>query len=109
MDRSLPENELDVRGLKCPLPAMLARKALARLAPLATLTVLADDPMALVDMPYMCHREGHTLEHTGEGPAHAVFHIRAKTGVPIPAAAEAEQDARGDPLHPEGPHRDQGV
>jgi len=51
-----------LRGLKCPLPAMLARKALDRLAPGTALTVLTSDPMAVVDIPHMCHREGHTFQ-----------------------------------------------
>lgn len=57
---------MDLRGLKCPLPAMLARKALAKLAPGTALTVLADDPMSAVDIPHMCHGEGHAV--TGMTP-----------------------------------------
>ena len=55
------EENLDLRGLKCPMPALLAKKALARLAPGAVLTVQTDDPMAVVDIPHMCHGEGHTV------------------------------------------------
>jgi tRNA 2-thiouridine synthesizing protein A len=55
------EEVLDLRGLKCPLPALLAKKALARLSPGAILKVLADDPMSVVDIPHMCHSEGHTV------------------------------------------------
>jgi tRNA 2-thiouridine synthesizing protein A len=58
---TLMDETLDLRGLKCPLPALLAKKAVARLAPGTTLTVLADDPMAVVDIPHMCHGEGHAL------------------------------------------------
>ncbi len=50
---------LDLRGLKCPMPALLARRALARSAPGAEIAVIADDPMAAVDIPHMCHQEGH--------------------------------------------------
>jgi len=53
---------LDLRGLKCPLPALLARKALARLSSRSALTVIADDPMSVVDIPHMCHGEGHAVE-----------------------------------------------
>ncbi len=56
------EESLDLRGLKCPLPALLAKKALARLHANATLRVLADDPMSVVDIPHMCHSEGHAVE-----------------------------------------------
>ena len=52
---------LDLRGLKCPLPALFARRALARLAPGVELEVLADDPLAAVDIPHMCHQENHAV------------------------------------------------
>jgi len=50
---------LDLRGLKCPLPALFARRALERAVPGTTLEVLADDPMAIVDVPHMCRQEGY--------------------------------------------------
>jgi tRNA 2-thiouridine synthesizing protein A len=55
------DETLDLRGLKCPLPALMTRKALARLTPGAGLTVLADDPLAAVDIPHMCWREGYEV------------------------------------------------
>jgi tRNA 2-thiouridine synthesizing protein A len=55
---------LDLRGLKCPLPALLARRALARLAPGAEIEVVADDPLAAVDIPHMCHHEGYAVLST---------------------------------------------
>ena len=52
---------LDLRGLKCPMPALMTRRALAR-APIGLeIEVTADDPMAAVDIPHMCHGEGHTI------------------------------------------------
>jgi len=36
------DETLDLRGLKCPLPALLAKKAMAKLPPGTSLTVLAD-------------------------------------------------------------------
>lgn len=50
---------LDLRGLKCPMPALLARRALERASPGETLEVVTDDPMAPIDMPHMCHQEGY--------------------------------------------------
>ena len=44
------DRRLDARGLLCPLPALKARAALAELAPGDTLTVLATDPEAPVDV-----------------------------------------------------------
>jgi len=56
------DEPFDLRGLKCPLPALMARKALASCAPGTKLTVYADDPMAAVDIPHMCHDEGHAFD-----------------------------------------------
>jgi tRNA 2-thiouridine synthesizing protein A len=55
---------LDLRGLKCPLPALMARRALARRFPGTVLVVVADDPLAVLDIPYMCSGEGHTVMET---------------------------------------------
>ena len=48
---------LDLRGLKCPLPALLAKRALLRARPGTLLDVVADDPLATVDIPHMCAQE----------------------------------------------------
>ena len=59
---------LDLRGLKCPLPALFARRALARAEVGASIEVLSDDPLASVDLPYMCAREGYeVIESAREG------------------------------------------
>jgi tRNA 2-thiouridine synthesizing protein A len=49
---------LDLRGLKCPLPSLLARRALERGKPGTTIEVFVDDPMAPIDVPHMCRQEG---------------------------------------------------
>ena len=41
---------VDARGLRCPLPLVRARQALALLAPSETLVVLATDPEAPIDL-----------------------------------------------------------
>ena len=74
------DETLDLRGLKCPLPAMMAKKALARLNPGAGLIVLADDPLAAVDIPHMCHGEGHTVEGVASRDGYHEFALRAKSG-----------------------------
>jgi tRNA 2-thiouridine synthesizing protein A len=70
------EEVLDLRGLKCPLPALLAKKALARLGPGAALKVLADDPMSVVDIPHMCHSEGHAVECVASRDGTSEFVLR---------------------------------
>jgi tRNA 2-thiouridine synthesizing protein A len=83
-------DELDLRGLKCPLPALLARRAMARLAPGGRVTVLADDPMARVDIPHMCHEEGHRVEEVAERDGFAAFRLMARAEAARSPAADAE-------------------
>ena len=70
------DEELDLRNLKCPLPAMLARKALAKAAPGALLVALADDPLSVVDIPHMCHSDGHAVEDVTASGRHHIFRLR---------------------------------
>jgi len=49
---------LDLCGLKCPLPALMARRALLHAGPGALIEVVADDPLADLDIPHMCAEEG---------------------------------------------------
>lgn len=67
---------LDARGLICPLPVLKARKRLAGMAPGGLLRVLADDPMARVDMPHFCAEAGHTLLAADEDAGSLGFTIR---------------------------------
>ena len=57
----MTDRALDLRGLKCPLPALFSRRALARAAPGAVIEVLVDDPMAPIDVPHMCRGEGYDV------------------------------------------------
>jgi tRNA 2-thiouridine synthesizing protein A len=68
--------DLDLRGLKCPLPALMARRTLAALAPGEMIWVLASDPLAVVDIPHMCSTEGHTLLESARAGDHHRFLIR---------------------------------
>lgn len=55
------KGEIDARGLLCPLPVLKARKRLNALAPGALLSVLTDDPAAVIDIPHFCGEAGHEL------------------------------------------------
>jgi len=54
----------------------LAKKALARLGGGACLRVLADDPMSVVDIPHMCHGEGHAVESVTSRDGYSEFVLR---------------------------------
>jgi len=53
-----PQEVVDLRGLKCPLPALMTRRYLARAPGHCVVVVIADDPMASIDVPHMCASEG---------------------------------------------------
>jgi tRNA 2-thiouridine synthesizing protein A len=55
------DDELDARGLLCPLPVLRARRRLMALPPGGVLRVLADDPAARIDFPHFCSEAGHVL------------------------------------------------
>jgi len=52
---------MDLQGLLCPLPVLKARKRLEGMKSGDVLVVLADDPMAAIDMPHFCQEQGHAL------------------------------------------------
>jgi tRNA 2-thiouridine synthesizing protein A len=53
---------LDLKGLKCPLPAIKTRQALARMEAGARLTVICTDPLATLDIPNVVRETGDRLE-----------------------------------------------
>ena len=58
----MADRTLDLRQLKCPLPVLHARKALAALAVGDVLVVDCTDPMALIDIPVLLRQTGDVLE-----------------------------------------------
>ena len=60
---------LDVRGLRCPLPLLRARRALAELGAGEALLVLATDPEAPIDLAALASDEGRAFvqERAGDG------------------------------------------
>ena len=64
--------ELDLKGLKCPLPVLKTRKAMTRLEAGARIRVLSTDPMSVIDIPHFCQEAGHRLvsRQTGENDVH---------------------------------------
>jgi tRNA 2-thiouridine synthesizing protein A len=61
---SSPDDTIDCRGLRCPLPVLKTEKRLAAMPAGSTLTVLATDPMAKIDIPLFCRQRGHGCEVT---------------------------------------------
>jgi tRNA 2-thiouridine synthesizing protein A len=63
----LPDEIIDCRGLKCPLPVLKTEKRIAQVKPGTRLIVLATDPIAKIDIPLFCTQNGHGCEMTVEG------------------------------------------
>jgi len=66
---------IDARGLLCPLPVLRLRKRMGPLSAGATVTLWADDPAAIVDVPHFCTEAGHDLAGVDEAGDHQVYHI----------------------------------
>lgn len=64
---------LDVRGYRCPVPAIRLGAALRDLPAGAQVAVLADDPVAAVDIPQFCREAGHPCEALPAEPGTCVF------------------------------------
>jgi tRNA 2-thiouridine synthesizing protein A len=56
------ERELDVRGLRCPVPYVRAKALAPALAPGDVLVVLATDPEAPVDLGALAADEGLAID-----------------------------------------------
>ena len=72
----MADRTLDLRGLKCPLPLLKARKALLAMPPGAALEVFADDPLSPIDFAAYCRQSGDALLESGETDAVFRFLIR---------------------------------
>jgi len=59
---------LDARGLYCPLPVLRTRERFDALPPGSRLDVIADDPLARLDLRAFCAREGHVYLGEREEP-----------------------------------------
>jgi tRNA 2-thiouridine synthesizing protein A len=71
---------IDLRGLKCPLPALRTRKALSRLQPGAVLVVECTDPLAVIDIPNLLRETGDLLEENVRRDDVLMFRIRKRGG-----------------------------
>ena len=72
----MAETTLDLKGLRCPLPALKTRKALTRLETGDLLVVECTDPLAAVDIPNLLRETGDTLVESMKKAERLVFHIR---------------------------------
>ena len=57
---------VDARGHRCPVPTLRLRRALEAAAAGARVRLLADDPLARIDVPHFAGQTGVQLLEAGE-------------------------------------------
>ena len=60
--RPVPDHQVDASGLKCPLPILRAKKALAQMESGQILEVITTDPHAERDFQAFCAQTGNQLK-----------------------------------------------
>jgi tRNA 2-thiouridine synthesizing protein A len=72
----MTEKAINLRGLKCPLPALKTRKVLSGLTAGDVIQVECTDPLAAIDIPNLLRETGDTLESSLRDGELLVFRIR---------------------------------
>lgn len=67
---------LDLKGLRCPLPALRTEKLLNRLGCGDLAIVECTDPLSIIDIPNLVRMRGDVLESNLKRDDIYVFHIR---------------------------------
>lgn len=74
----MADQELDARGLNCPLPILRAKKALNDLEAGQTLAIIATDPGSVKDFQAFAKQTGNELLESGEANGEFTFLIKKK-------------------------------
>jgi tRNA 2-thiouridine synthesizing protein A len=74
----MTEKTMNLRGLKCPLPALRVRKMLSSLQSGDVIIAECTDPLASLDIPNLLRQTGDTLEGNTEADGVLTFKIRKK-------------------------------
>lgn len=72
------DQELDTRGLSCPLPILKTKKSLNGLASGQVLKIVATDPGSVKDMQAFARQTGHVLMSANEDNKEFVFYMKKK-------------------------------
>ena len=75
MNEALAPIVVDARGHRCPVPTLRLRRALERAADGQVVRLLADDPLARIDVPHFVRSEGLRLVSSCEDEATLVFEV----------------------------------
>jgi len=71
-----PEILVDARGHRCPTPTLRLRRALERAPAGTVIRLLADDPMARIDVPHFAAEAGMEILRVTDGLDVLMFRVR---------------------------------
>ncbi len=72
----MSETTMNLRGLKCPLPALRVRKKLSASKSGDLIVAECTDPLAAIDIPNLLRQTGDTLEGKEQAEGLLTFRIR---------------------------------
>ena len=72
----MAESTVNMRGLKCPLPALKTRKLLSKMAAGELLVIECTDPLVSIDIPNLIRETGDTIEASDKKGRVLTFRIR---------------------------------
>jgi tRNA 2-thiouridine synthesizing protein A len=67
---------IDARGHRCPTPTLNLQRALRDAPPGGEVRLLADDPMARIDVPHFVRQNGHALVSAEDADGWLAFVVR---------------------------------
>ena len=73
---------IDARGHRCPTPTLKLGRALRLAAPGDQLELVADDPMARIDVPHFVAQTGHQLDSVEEDGQALRFRVTRSDAAP---------------------------
>ncbi len=71
-----PNEELDCRGMNCPLPVLKTKKALKTMTSGDVLKVISTDPGSVADMAAFSRRTGNEVVEQSEGGGEYIFFFK---------------------------------
>jgi tRNA 2-thiouridine synthesizing protein A len=74
----MAEKTVNLRGLKCPLPALRTKKLLAGMASGDELVIECTDPLSAIDIPNLLRQTGDALVSKDQEGELLMFRIRKK-------------------------------
>ena len=72
----MADSTINLRGLKCPLPALKTRKLLAKVPAGDLLVIECTDPLTSIDIPNLLRETGDKLEGSSKKGRVLTFRIR---------------------------------